>query len=57
VKTPRFGTFAAQFLLIIASERCARLPRSFANSLLMRRIMADWEKSPSLPNGTSRKRK
>ena len=39
---PRFGTRPPQFLAIIDSERCARLPRSLARSALVRLTIASW---------------
>jgi hypothetical protein len=42
LNAPGSGTLPSQFLAIIDSERCARLPRSLARSALMRLTIASW---------------
>ncbi len=41
-RAPGVGILPSQFLKIIDSERCARLPRLFARSALMRLTIASW---------------
>ena len=57
VAAPQAGSTPPKYLLSMAVERFRRFPRSLARSELIRFTSAAWEKSPSSPKGTSRKRK
>ena len=48
---PRAGSAPPQLRATSDSDRCARLPRSFASSTLIREMIAWWLRLPSAPNG------
>ena len=54
---PTAGIVPLAYRSIIVNVRLNRLPIPFARSLLMLVTIADCEKSPSCPNGTSRNKK
>ncbi len=51
------GTTESKYFPSMLSDRFRRFPRLFARSELIRSTSAFREKSPSFPNGTSRRRK